>query len=511
MSLLNKSLKVLLLGTTLMTSVKASDLTLTIDAYTALADKIAVGTAESDKAVEISGVSGSGLHKGSVGTVAASSESYVWSDSTTAPTSIKVLALLGGKWCTFENTSLAEISATGQVHLAQTKSDGVVDTTNKLTINLTKISGANISSLALVTFLKANLITANKSFGVGALKTLSVTPPTGWTATALFQLAAGNNLASAAVAATLDPIAFTLTVPVTPAAGGTAVNYSVSLSDISAYNVALNNDYSDDVELISGSNTLTIALKPGKIGNHGTSIMAGLVADANALTRRRLKTAAPYTYQTLSGAVDYVNSQLATTPGNALTDTLGETVAVILEKIGTGATVVQTGIQGVLTDIGASTMLEMVLDKARSYIVNDLFTVVDCDDLADDTGNYGLVAYKNPVSAVNGWQAKGSKVIVNGTVGGVVKEFTCDVTGVEVFKYDTETSSLKKVLMFKSANNDVFWIKAFDAIAGLDTSAFPGSNSFKDDFLALLIADKFSGVTSISAKTFAQLATAAAS
>jgi hypothetical protein len=509
MRVLNKSLKVLLLGTTLMTSAKAADLTLTIDAYTALADKIAVGTAESDKAVEISGVSGSGLLKGSMGTVAASSEAYVWSDSTTAPTSIKVLALLGGKWCTFENTSLAEISATGQVHLAQTKSDGVVDTTNKLTINLTKTSGANISSLALVTFLKANLITANKSFGVGALKTLSVTPPTGWTATALFQLAAGNNLASAAVAATLDPIAFTLTVPVTPAAAGTAVNYSVSLSDISAYNVALNNDYSDDVELISGSKT--IALKPGKIGNHGTSIMAGLVADANALTRRRLKTAAPYTYQTLSGAVDYVNSQLATTPGNALTDTLGETVAVILEKIGTGATVVQTGIQGVLTDIGASTMLEMVLDKARSYIVNDLFTVVDCDDLADDTGKYGLVAYKNTVSAVNGWQAKGSKVIVNGTVGGAVKEFTCDVTNVEVFKDDAETSSLKKVLMFKSANNDVFWIKAFDAIAGLDTSTFPGSNSFKDDFLALLIADKFSGVTSISAKTFAQLATAAAS
>lgn len=508
MSLLNKSLKVLLLGTTLMTSVKASDYTLTLDTYTALADKIAVGTAESDKAFEIAGVVGSGLDKGYVGTFAASGESYVWSDNSTAPTSIKVLALLGGKWCTFANTSLGEISANGQVHLVQTKADGVNDTTNKLTINLIKQSGATIAPAALVNFLKANLITANKSFTAGALKTLSVSPPTGWTATALFQLDTGNNLSPAAVAATLDPIAFTLTVPVTPAAGGTAVNYTAPLGDISLYNVASSDPYSASVPLVNGSNTLTIALKPGKIANHATSIMTGLVTDANALTRRRLKTAAPYTYQTLSGAVDYVNSQLATTPGNASTDTLGETVAVILEKIGTGATVVQTGIQGVLNDIGASTMLEMVLDKARSYIVNDLFIVTDCD--AVDSGNYGAVAFKDTVSGLGGWQAKGSKVVVTSTVGGVAKEFTCDVTDVQTFKDDIETSSLKKVLMFKSANNDVFWIKAFDA-TGLDTSTFPGGADFKDDFLALLIADKFSGVTSVAAKTFVELRTASES
>ncbi len=510
MSLLNKSLKVLLLGTTLMTSAKAADLTLTVDAYTALADKIAVGTAESDKAFEISGVSGSGLNKGLLGTVTASGESYVWSNSTTAPTSIKVLALLyGGSWFTFEKTSLGVISASGPVSLLLTKVDGDDATGLNLTINLTKTTGAPITSLAFVNFLKANLTTANRTFAEDAPKQLSVSPPAGWTATAVFHAPSGANTP---LAATLDPIAFTLTVPVTPAAGGTAVNFSVALPDISAFNVGSDDEYSSVQTLTSGPNTLTIALKPGKIADPENGIMADLVADANALTRRRLKTEAPYTYQTLSSAVDYVNSQFATTPGNASTDTLGETVDVILGKIGAGATVVQTGIQDVLDAMGgAGTLSQMVLDNARSYVAHDLFAVADCDDLVADTGMYGLVAFKNTVTGLSGWQAKGSKVIVTSTVDGAVKEFTCDVTGLQVFKDATESTTLKKVLMFESANNDVFWIKAFDATTGLDTSAFSVTEGFKDDYLALLIADKFSLVTSITGKSLTQLQTAAAS
>jgi hypothetical protein len=85
MKVLNKSLKVVLLGSTLMTSEKAAaDLTYTVDTYTSLMDTLAVGLdmPETDKAAEITGVP-YGLDKGYLGTVAATKESYVWTDSAT--------------------------------------------------------------------------------------------------------------------------------------------------------------------------------------------------------------------------------------------------------------------------------------------------------------------------------------------------------------------------------------------------------------------------------------------
>ena len=395
MRVLNKSLKVLLLGTTLMTSAKAADLTLTAAEYAALSHTVAVGVPEADKAVAIANVVGSGLDKGYLGTVAASSEYYAFLDGSSK---LKALAIIGGKWCTFESGVLGTTSASGQIHLTQTKEDGINATAKKLTINLTKTTGANISAVALGTWLRSALTSANKSFSASALKTLAA-PANGWTATALVQLVAGSNLAADAVAATLDPIAFTLTAPVTPAAGGAAVSYTAALSDISAYNVPLSDAYSASVDLTNSSNTLTFALQPGQISSHSTSIMDGLVAGANDLARKRLKTATPYTYPLPSDAASSVlavigasspsgiaedlaaqHARLATDPSAGSTDTLKETVDVLLGKVSSVATNVQTALVAELarlatdpTDASTDTLKEaiaVILGKISSVATN---------------------------------------------------------------------------------------------------------------------------------------------
>jgi hypothetical protein len=342
-----------------MTAANAADLAMTAGEYATLATSIKVGSAEVDKAVEIAGVSGGDLDKGLMGTVAASSDFYI---TLTGSSKLRAMAIIAGEWCTFESGVLGTTSASGQIHLAQTLASGVSNTTKKLTINLTKTTGASLSASAINTWLQSALTSSTKTFSVSALKTLSA-PATGWTATALVQLAAGSNAAGDALAAVLDPIAFTLTVPVTPAAGGSAVNFTGSLTDISAYNVAVSDAYSANLSLTHGSDTLTLKLKPGKISSHTTSIMTGLVAGANDLARRRLKASSPYSYQlpadAASSVVDLIgaaspvgisddlsaqHARLATDPTAGSTDTLREVVSVLLAKLDGTATVVQTAL-----------------------------------------------------------------------------------------------------------------------------------------------------------------------
>ncbi|QOL19764.1 hypothetical protein [Candidatus Bodocaedibacter vickermanii] len=567
MRVLNKSLKVLLLGTTLMTSAKAADLTLTAAEYASLSGTVAVGSPEADKAIGVANVVGSGLDKGYLGTVSASSESYIYYDSG----KLKALAIISGKWCTFESGVLSTISASSQIHLTQTKEDGSNVTTKKLTISLTKAStGQPISAVALSTWLQTALTSSTQSFSASALKTLSA-PASGWTAKALFQLASGTNIAADAVAATLDPIAFTLTAPVTPAAGGTAVNYTAVLADISAYSVALNNGYSASLDLVNGANTLTLALKPGKIVDHATSIMEGLVSGANDLVRKRLKISFPFTYPIPSDAVNSVravigavspsaiaedlameHARLAANPAHASTDTLRETVGVLLESIAPGATNMQTdlaaeharlatnpvhastdtlreavdvilaqisptatNVQTALADIvlalGGATLKEGLTVVAKGYVDSDNFTYADCSHTgAPDGVKYGAVAFtSHNITSLTGWKAVGDTVQVSGQVNGNTRTFTCSVSGLQKFLDDTESGTQKKVLGFTSAEGDVFWIKAFDA-TGLDASAHTPI-AFKDDYLAFLIASKFSTVTAIAKKTLPELNIAAAS
>ena len=622
MRVLNKTLKVLLLGTTLMTSAKAADLTLTAAEYAALSGTVAVGSPEADKAVRVANVVGSGLDKGYLGTVVANIESYFFLDGSSK---LKALAIIGGKWCTFESGVLGTTSASGQIHLTQTKEDGSSVATKKLTINLTKTTGASLSAVAIGAWLKTALTSANKSFSASALKTLSA-PAVGWTATALFQLVAGSNLAADAVAAAVDPIAFTLTAPVTPAVGGAAVNYTSEILDISAYNVALNDEYFASVALTNSSNTLTFALQPGLITSHGTSIMEGLVLGANNLARKRLKTSAPYTYPIPSDAAsillakigaaspsaiaedlaieharlatdptagttdtlretvtvllgkiasDAVNVQtsvaaqlarLATDPTAGTTDTVKEAIDVILAQISSSATNVQTALAAISATIGASSPNDIAADLAaqharlvvspntlngditailaqisaeatnveadlrdivillggatlkaglvivaKGYVDNALFTYADCSHTGAPEGvKYGAVAFTpSDITNLTNWRSVGASVEVAGKVNGFDRTFTCSVVGLETFTSNAEDAANKTVLEFSSSQGDIFWIKAFDA-TGLDASGF-ATVAFRDDYLAFLIADKFSAVTAITTQTLIDLRTAAAS
>jgi hypothetical protein len=147
---------------------------------------------------------------------------------------------------------------------------------------------------------------------------------------------------------------------------------------------------------------------------------------------------------------------------------------------------------------------------AKGYVDSANFIETDCSNTPNniDSNKYGAVAFtSHDITNLSGWHASGASVVVEGKVNVIDRTFTCSVTGFETFTSNAEDTTNRTVLEFTSSEGDVFWIKAFDA-TGIDASGF-ATASFKDDYLAFLIANKFSTVTDIGTKTLPQLRTAA--
>ncbi len=111
------------------------------------------------------------------------------------------------------------------------------------------------------------------------------------------------------------------------------------------------------------------------------------------------------------------------------------------------------------------------------------------------------------------WSVSGPVITATGTIGGIVKVFTCDVTGYNKFDKDGEVQqatpggAVVQVLKFKSKDNDRFWAVALDDDV-VDASTYTGA-ALQAAGLAFLFTNKMASgtITGIASKTLAQILT----
>ena len=418
--------------------------------------------------VEIAGSTGTELDNATSTNATSIATSYkLW----TVDSSNQLIALIstGGAWRTLQSSALAASwNATGTVVLTESVRDGAASPASPytLTITLTKAATGTPADLErdrLISFLEGsrtsilNLATAGGTTLVG---TPALTP--GWTARAL--LADG---ASATVTpATLDPIALTMNVSVTPQEGSN-IPFSATVSDLHEWNILTSSTTVTEEVLLTaiGSRYIKFNAYPAVFART-TSIGNALLDAFNAMPKRFNQSGASY-LNTLPDSLSGVLALLDSTPPVNL----------------------KAGFNGMAKDAV----------EAAGFVIGDFTTTADTDKL-------GVVALASADITAVTWTTEGSILKAIGTIGtGRAKEFTCDLNNIEVV--DSTTNS---VLEFTSKDGDAFWVKCVDA-TGYDTSADTSvAPADRDSLLALQLAGILSSVTTITSSNLKALLTASA-
>lgn len=391
----------------------------------------------------------------------ANSDSY-WSLTSNT---LYAVASLNNTWKTFSVGSLpSSWSATTTLTLPETVRDGASGpgTPYSLALILTKAGAvADLTQAALKAFLEKS---PTKTFAASNAGTaLAGVPalPAGWTAKAY--VADG---ASAAVAASLDPIGITLNMPVTPTVGS-AITFSATLANLHTWNLATNSTTTRKATFVTAAGHLIkFDVLPGPfLRTTGSSIVAGLITALTA-SPKRLNHTQP----------SFCNS-------------LPSAVAKLLAIFNTSA---------------PNNLLEGFNTLAASLIGSASFAIGDFTAKAD-TNKMGLVALTAANITSVTWETEGTKLIANGKIGsGALKDFTCDLVGKTVVKAGTN-----EVLTFTAPDGDAFFVKCVDA-TGYDTSANADvAAADQDEMLALVLRGKLASVTTINNLKLIPMSTAA--
>jgi hypothetical protein len=359
------------------------------------------------------------------------------------------LVSTGGAWRTLRSAALAASwNASDTVVLTEITRDGTSGPASPytLTITLTKATTGTPADLLrdpLVTFLKRSTTSA-LTVGTAGGTILAGTPAltTGWAARALL----ADGAAAPVLPATLDPIAMTMTVNVTPQVG-TAIPFSATVSELQGLNV-LPSDITEKREIFltaPGSRSMKFDVYPATLPRD-VSVSAALINAFNATPRRLNQTDNSFLNPLPTALSDVLALMDSTPPAN-----------------------IKAGLNG---------MAKAAVSGA-GFVIGDFTTTAD-------TNKLGLVALASDDITSVTWTAEGSILKAIGTIGtGRAKEFTCDLSTIEVV--DSSTNS---VLEFVSVDGDAFWVKCVDA-TGYDTSADTSVTAAdRDALLALQLASR---------------------
>lgn len=382
-------------------------------------------------------------------TLLASSDIYWYMDSSNY---LYATASMGGAWKTYKATLSASYSATATVTLDEAISDGsaVGSPTRHLNIILTATGTPSaLTQSALVAFLRGSTIKALAANSTGTALTSSSALTTGWTAKAY----ADNS--GTAEAITLDPIDLTIALANTSSSGAGQA-FTASISNIHTWNLATGSTTSKPlVFTASGGRYLTFNTYPGLYART-SGIASSLMTSLTNISPKRINQSAITPLNTLPSAVSEVSGLLASSPSG-----------------------------------NVRSMLNTTAGKA---IAGAYFTVADFTTKVS-SNKYGLVAMTADDLASVTWTTSGSVITANAKVGstGVLKNFTCDLSGLNVIK-----STTNPVHRFSSTDGEAFWVKSFDT-TGLDTSAVTTvSASDQDALLALQLQSILSAATTVA-------------
>lgn len=403
---------------------------------------------------ELSGTSSTELDNASIGTASMTTGTGIYWELDSS-NNLRAHASLANAWRTFKLASVTSSwNATTTLSLAEDVRDGSSGPGSPyaLKIILTKASTgspADLTRAVLASFLAKSTTKAFTASSSGTALTSSSALTTGWTAKAY-----AEDGSAAAVAVTLDPVSLGIGVNVTPL-GGTAVSFTTAVSSLYDWNVATNATTAKDVNFNAASGrTMKMKLYPGTFV-HTAGISDGLLAAINAMPARVSQTNKSY----LGGLASSLDSVLA------------------------------------LFDSSAPASLKTGFNVLAKAAVASSNTAIGDFTTTADTNKFGLVTLGGTNLTSVTWSANNKSLVATGKYGsGAAKDFTVDLTSIEVVKAGTN-----EVLELKSSDGDAIWIKCVDA-TGYDTSANTTvSASSRDSLLVLQLLNAVGSTATIAA------------
>lgn len=392
--------------------------------------------------------------------IAATTDSYF---ELNASNELFLIAAVGGAVRTFKVTVPATFSATGPLDAPEVTRDGAASPSSPYTFKMTLTKTGVVADLTRAAFYASLSKATTKTFAASATGTPIVSNPilpSGWALKAYME-----DGASTATAVTLDPIAANLNLSVTPASG-TALSYTAAFTSLYNWNIAPNSTTKKTVLFTTPGRILKFDLYPGTFPRTAGPL-TNLIAAMTAMPTRINQTNLSYVPLLPDAKTHLLGLYDASAPSS---DKEGKNI--LAEKI-----------------IGSDNF------------VSAKFTTTA------DTGKIGLVALGATNITNVTWTVAGTIITAKGTVGtGAPKNYTCDLSGIEVAK--TGTNDL---LRFSSADGEAFWMKVDDATGYDQSAASIGDASTRDDQLALQLHGLLTGVTTISAMKLVPLAVAAQS
>jgi hypothetical protein len=411
---------------------------------------------------EITGISDTELDFARLGTptIAAGTDSYF---EVSAANELYLIASVGGAVRHFKVAVPATFSATGNLDVPEVNRDGDSSPASPYTFKITLTKTGAVADLTRAALTASLSKATTKTFAASAAGTVIASNPAlpaGWAAKAYLE-----DGASTATAVTLDPVAANLTLAVTPV-GSAALTYTAAFSSLYNWNIAPNSATKKTAFFTGVGRAIKFDVLPGKFPRTAgplTNLIAALVAMPTRINQTTLS---------------YV--PLLT---DANTHLLGTYDASAPASIKEGNNLVAQAILG------------------SDNFVSAKFTTTA------DSGKIGLLALgATNITSVT-WTVVGTVITATGTIGtGAPKDFTCDLSGIEVAK--TGTNDL---LRFSSADGDAFWLKVDDATGYDQSAAALGDNSTRDDQLAIQLHGLITGITTINAMKLKAMAVAAQS
>ncbi|MBX9696669.1 MAG: hypothetical protein K2X53_01135 [Alphaproteobacteria bacterium] len=358
-------------------------------------------------------------------------------------------------------------SATFTHNVTQTLADGVGTTTKILKIIFTAPASPPALTRATITnFLNACAISSlAASSSTPTTLTSTSALATGWTAKAWLDNGSGT-----AVAMTLDPVACTMSLPVTVNGSSTATTFTTSfpVGYLTGFNVATNSTTTKDISFASGGDNLTLTVKPGPMTRTaGTATTLLGVLNTGLPSSRRIGSQSLGLFlNNLDAGINTSRSLLTSSPN--------------------------TDLQGEYNKIASAAITHANWDSADFQAVGTSLV----------TNKHGFIALTSADVTVSSVTADGEYIVINGKIGagGETRKFKSPLLSTFA------TDGVMKVgtnerLDFTSPENDLIAYKAFDA-TGLDVTSVFTAEVPQSQALASLFAQTFNSVltTVVSAK-----------
>ncbi|MFN9000597.1 MAG: hypothetical protein ACK5VW_00840 [Holosporales bacterium] len=364
---------------------------------------------------------------------------------------IRALSPVGGAWRTFRGTTGSfPLTATGNFDLTEITTDGNAAGGSPYILRLALTKGGTAANLTLTAFVDS-LRRLPATAGTIAVAGTNLTGlPTGWTGNATMRNGTGT-----AVAATLDPVECTITLPITLSGQTTATNFSAAFDKLDAWNVTTASTTRNRVLFSGGGAVLELETIPGRY-LRTAGVVAGLLGSINGLPTKI--------------------SQSSKSFKNSLADAMTELKAKFF--------ITPSGVANL--NAGSTAWVDAIVAKAA--FDNTKFPV----GATYDTNKEGVIAFAGGNLTSVTWSIDDLKLIATAVVGTApAKEFTVDLSGKQVHNDSTNT-----VITLRSSDGDAIYVKSLDA-TGIDASAATVAD--KDRQFVLLLKDYLAATCSVTA------------